>query len=168
MPSNTNPGRNLTLTLHADAVAAPAHNAARMCREVVDLYFGALAKADLSEPPPASQEAFFRFSITGPGITADERRSAHENWILAKAFQDLMRGVRGSLEKAYLFVQLHSIGHMQVATNTTIDELLAPFQKKARVTNFPDLLGKLNQKFATPVAFSQEYASMQSAALVST
>src|SRR5437016_5484497 len=74
MNPNGDPARKLQLTLQADSVAAPTHSAARMCREVIDLYFDTLAKADLSQPPQAPQDAFFRFSITGPDISADERR----------------------------------------------------------------------------------------------
>src|SRR5689334_23638888 len=113
--------RTFNLTLNPDGVAAPAHRAALICREVIDLYFDALSKVDLSQPPPAPDEAFFRFDIKGPNLSTEERRSAHERWVLVKAFQDLMRGVRGSLEEAYFFVELLRMGRLRARTNSTLD-----------------------------------------------
>jgi hypothetical protein len=158
-----NIARTISLTLHLDWVAAPAHRAAVICREVVDLYFDALSKADLSQSPPVPEDAFFRFDIKGPELSREQRRGAHERWILAKAFQDLMRGVRGSLEAAYFFIELLSAGKIRAQTNSTLDEVLAPFQAKARKLNFPDLMARVNSRLEKPVSFAEAYESMQAA-----
>jgi hypothetical protein len=154
--------RSIVLTLHPDAVQAPAHRAAAMCKEVVNLYFAALSNADLANPPPEPQGTFFSLQISQT-LSAEERRRQHEHWILAKAFQDLVRGVRGSLEKAYFFIELISAGHFIAECDSTLDELLAPFQTKAKKMNFPDLMGHVNQKLETPLAFAEAYSSMQAA-----
>ncbi|MCK1653278.1 hypothetical protein IVA88_17810 [Bradyrhizobium sp. 149] len=153
----------INLTLHPDGVAAPAHRSATICREVVDLYFDALSRADLSRPPPAQESAFFRFDINGPELTQEQRRGAHERWVLAKAFQDLMRGVRGSLEEAYFFIELLNAGKVKVQTNATLEEVLAPFRTKAQKLSFPDLMTRVNQGLEKPVSFAEAYRSMQSA-----
>lgn len=158
--------QSIQITLHPDAVAAPAQAAAIVCREIIDFYFGALGKSDLSKrPDPPASETFFRFDLTGPNISESERRALHENWILAKAFQDLMRGVRGSLEAAYFFVELVSIGGgvLQVKSNSTIDDLLAPFRESAAKRNFPPLLEQVNSRLEKPLDFSDAYQSMQNA-----
>jgi hypothetical protein len=94
--------RRIDIQLNPDGVAAPTHVAAITCREIIDFYFDALARADLSKKPSAPEGHFFRFDLKGPDLSAAERRAIHENWILAKAFQELMRGVRASLEEALL------------------------------------------------------------------
>lgn len=154
--------RSLVVTLHPDAVQVPAHKAAALCKEVVNLYFAALSSADLSQPPPEPQDTFFNLQISQT-LSAEERRSQHERWVLAKAFQDLMRGVRGSLEKAYFFIELLSAGPFIAKSNSTLDQALAPFRIKAQKMNFPDLMGHVNQRLETPLVFAEAYSSMQAA-----
>jgi len=156
-------GRTINLGLNPDGVAVPVHRAALICREVVDLYFDALSKADLSQPPPPPGDTFFRFDIKGPELSLEERRGIHERWVLAKAFQDLIRGVRGSLEEAYFFIELLNVGKIRARSNSTLDEVLAPFRAKAQQMNFPDLMAHVNRGLEKPVAFAEAYGSMQSA-----
>jgi hypothetical protein len=151
----------INLTLHPDGVAAPAHRAAVICREVVDLYFDTLSKADLSQPPSAPGDTFFRFDING--LSAEERRGVHERWVLIKAFQDLMRGVRGSLEEAYFFIALLREGKIRAPTNATLGEILAPYRAKAEAMNFPSLMEQVNRGLENPVPFAEAYGSLQSA-----
>jgi hypothetical protein len=138
MTDNVNP--KIKLQLHPDGVAAPAHIAAQTCREIVDFYFAALATADLSKNPPAPEGTFFRFGFSGPELSTTDRRSLHENWILAKVFQDLMRGVRASLEEAFFFTELIAAGTITAQSSSTLDEILAPFRMKTADLNFPPLL----------------------------
>ncbi|MGJ4916600.1 hypothetical protein ACQR10_19520 [Bradyrhizobium sp. HKCCYLRH2060] len=164
MPENQTRGpHTINLTLHPDAVAAPAHRAAMICREVVDLYFDALSKADLSQPPVPPEDTFFRFSISGPEMSAEHRRGVHERWILSRAFQDLMRGVRASLEEAYFFIELFSLERIVAPSSGTLDEVLMPYRAKAQKLNFPDLMAYVNSALDSPVAFSEAYRSLQAA-----
>ncbi|WP_315720155.1 MULTISPECIES: hypothetical protein [unclassified Bradyrhizobium] len=155
--------RDFPIQLNPDGVAAPARQAAMVCREVIDLYFQALDSTDLSKPPPASTSNFFRFSSPAPEWSTIERRAVHENWILPKAFQELMRGVRASLEEAYFFAQLASIGRLQVRSSSTLGEILAPFREKATKMNFPSLLAAVNLRLDTPLEFADAFESMQKA-----
>jgi hypothetical protein len=150
------------LTLDANAIAAPVHAAAVVCREIVDFNFNAMAKADLSKKPPGIEGTFFVFDVKGPDLTAADRRALYESWILAKAFQDLMRGVRASLEQSYLFIEL-LFGPRSVKSDSTLDDFVAPFLEKAAKKNFPDLLGYVNSKLQKQLDFASAYQSMQNA-----
>jgi hypothetical protein len=151
------------LTLDANAVAAPVHAAAAACREVVDFCFDAMAKADLSKKPPGVENVFFRFDVRGPELTAEGRRYLYESWILAKAFQDLMRGVRASLEQAYLFVELVTSPRREVRSDSTLDDLTAPILETASGMKFPQLLNQVNSRLQKPLEFEAAYRSMQRA-----
>jgi hypothetical protein len=151
------------LTLDANAVAAPVHAAAVTCREVVDFFFDAMAKADLSKQPPGIENLFFRFDVKGPNLTAENRRALYESWILAKAFQDLMRGVRGSLEQAFLFTELVARPRRQVRSDSTLNDITAPLLKTASDLKFPELLNHVNSQLQTPLDFAAAYKSMQRA-----
>jgi hypothetical protein len=153
---------SIKLDLSAWSVAAPAHAAATQSQEVVDLYFAALEKADLSKRPDPTESLTLRHIITGPDIDAIERRRRHENWILAKAFQDLLRGVRESLETAYLVLQIVWKPH-RVKSGSTLAEFIAPFKKRAADLNFPDLLAQVNAKLSSPLNFADAYRSLQNA-----
>jgi hypothetical protein len=134
-----------------------------LCREIVDLYFGALDKADLSAPPPEAHHAFFRFRITSEPISATERRAVHESWLLARVFQDLMRGVLASLREAHFFIEIASAGHFQAKSDMTLNEVLEPFRDRARRKKFPDLLASVNKRLDEPLVFADAYQSMQDA-----
>ena len=58
---------------------------------MVNFHFGALANADLSQPAHVEDSSY---QFKSPDIGAYERRAMHERWILAKAFQELLRAVR--------------------------------------------------------------------------
>jgi hypothetical protein len=153
----------IELTLNPNGVVAPTHSAATTCREVIDLYFDALAKTDLSKRPPRPEGPFFRFDTTDLELSATDRRSLHESWILSKAFTDLMRGVRASLEEAYLFIELLSAGTIIAQSSGTLDDVFAPFRKRAADLKFPSLLAHVNARLAKPLEFIDAYRSMQSA-----
>lgn len=149
--------------LNPNGVAYPAQRAAEVCKEVVDLYFAALAKQDLSKKPDSAVAKFTNFGFVGNNLTAEQRRSLHENWILSKAFQDLMRGVRLSLEEAYFSCELLSAGTIAARSNSTLEEVLQPFRKRANDLNFPELLKAVNLRLEKPLEFSEAYQSMQAA-----
>ncbi|WP_456653349.1 hypothetical protein [Bradyrhizobium lupini] len=87
----------------------------------------------------------------------------HERWVLIKAFQDLMRGVRGSLEEAYFFIALLREGKIRAPTSATLGEILAPYRAKAEAMNFPNLMEQVNRGLEKPVPFAEAYGSLQSA-----
>jgi len=155
--------RRIEIQLQPDGVAAPTHIAATTCREIIDFYFDALARADLSKKPAAPEGQFFRFDYRGPDLSAVDRLAMHENWILGKAFQELMRGVRASLEEAFFFTELVAAGTIKAKSSGSLEDALAPFRKKAADLKFPPLLAQVNSRLDRPLEFSDAYQSMQAA-----
>jgi hypothetical protein len=155
----------ITLKLHPDGVAAPALRAAANCREIVDFYFNALENTDLSKAPEATHDArpFFRFNMNLSGLSSEQRRQLHESWILSKAFQDLMRGLRASLEEAFFFIQLMDTGTFRAASEGTLEQVLRPFRRRALAMNFPQLLEAVNARLDKPLRFAEAYQSLQDA-----
>lgn len=149
----------LELSIDVNAIARPAQALAVRNTELVDFCLVAFSKADLSQAP-LNEANKYRFKT--PTISPDVRREIYEHWILSKAFQDLMRGVRLSLEQAYLTLQLID-GPKKAASNSTIEEFLAPFRKKAADKQFPDLLADVNAKLTSKLQFAEAYLSLQKA-----
>src|SRR5665213_3357205 len=99
---NEVPNPNVQLTAEPRFIAVIIDTAVVTSSEIVNFHFGALDGADLSKP--AQAEVMYRFG--SPEMTAADRRAVHERWILAKAFQELLRAVRHGLENAYVCVEL--------------------------------------------------------------
>src|SRR5260370_30689973 len=101
MGEEARPLGRLQLQLNPIRLAAIIDNAVVTSGEVVNFHFDALANADLSKPAQAGNA---RYQFRAPDFDADERRAMHERWILAKAFQELLRAVRHAVEEAHMFV----------------------------------------------------------------
>jgi hypothetical protein len=153
------PRPQVALELNLGAIIAPAQNAVVLASEIVDFVSGAMGSTDLSKKSD-NQELQYRFK--SPAISAQERRAMYESWLYSKAFQDLLRGLKGSLELAYVFVNLLSRSH-RTASNTTIEDFLAPFKKEAATLHFGPLLDKLNERLGEPLPFVEAYHSLQRA-----
>lgn len=152
------------VNLDLNGIAQPAVTTAAVCKEIVDLYFSSLEKVDLSEKPADHSEGkFLKVGFSGHNFTAEERRNVHQNWILAKAFQDLMRGVRSSLEEAYFVFELIAAGTVRAKSSATLEQTLQPFRNSAARLNFPKLLEAVNTHLQQPLEFSEAYQSMQAA-----
>src|SRR5712671_4804585 len=150
---------SIELNLHPNKLLAIIDSAVLASSEIVTFHYNALSTADLSKPSETG-EALFR--LEGPKLSIDQRRAMHENWILAKAFQDLLRAVRHALEEAHVFVALLTKIH-KVKSSSTLTEFLRPFQSKAASMRFPDLLEAVNEKLDPKLLFRDAYHSLQSA-----
>jgi hypothetical protein len=149
----------LKLSIDVDAITRPAQAAAVRNSELVNFCFTAFSQADLSQAPLNDQN---RYRFNAPNISAELRRDVYEHWILSKALQDLMRGIRLSLEQAYFAIQLTD-GPKKAASNSTLEEFLTPFRKKASDKNFPDLLTEVNARLKNKLQFADAYLSLQKA-----
>jgi hypothetical protein len=86
----------------------------------------------------------------------------HENWILARAFQELLRAVRHALEEAHTSISLVAAVH-RVKSSAALQAILEPFKKKSAALKFPVLLAAVNRAFSTNLVFSDAYLSLQTA-----
>jgi hypothetical protein len=159
-PTGADTGRpSIQITLNSDAIIAPAQNAVVLNSEIVELVFDAFGKIDLSVKPSNDST---KYKFKSPEISAADRRSIYENWLFSKAFQDLMRGLRGSLEQAYFFLELLD-GPKKISSSASLEEFFAPLKKKAATLSFGDLLAQVNSRLPEPLNFLEAYESLQKA-----
>ncbi len=150
-----------TINLQIDSrkLAAIVDEAVVASTEVVNFHFKALATADLTNPAEL-EGVVHRFKAQE--MNAESRRALHENWMLSRAFQELLRAVRHSLEEAHTYVVLLD-GRHKIKSNATIAEFLHPFRRKASCLPFPELLETVNAKLERKIEFSAAYKSLQKA-----
>lgn len=125
--------------------------------EVVNLHFKALIEDNLKL---SLERSGVVYKFTGPDLSFDQRRTLHENWVLARAFQELLRAVREALEEAHVVIALVT-GKHKVRSNETLEGFLGPFRKKARNLSFPELLAAVNQLLNPKLDFAESYESLQ-------
>lgn len=141
-------------TLHPDRVTGPLWQAARTSVETINLALNALEVADLAVPPEAPK-ALFALGFGGVRDPA-ERKAAYTNWLLGKGFQEITRGVRQTLEEAFLYCELFKT----VGGSVLWGDVLA-IRKKAGKKDFGALLRGVSQRLHTPLIFAQEFQSLQ-------
>jgi hypothetical protein len=160
--SETQPAQSVSqerLVVNVDSILSHTQSAVVLSSEIVDFMLNAMSTADLQNKPH-NPETSYKF--TSPAISAADRRAMFENWLFSKAFADLMRGVRASLEDAYVVLQMFPGPH-RVLAGSTLEQAFAPFRDSAAKMRFPQLLSGVNEKLATPLLFSEAYESLQKA-----
>jgi hypothetical protein len=151
--------QQLHINLDANGVAAPAQRAAWQCSEIVAFCLQTAAATDLSKQPEiVTNTMAYRF--TGPEMTAAERFMLYENWLLAKGFHELARGVHESLEEAIFYIELLKTPQTQT-TWSGFQAKVAAIRKRAGRLPFPALLAEVNAGLTAPLAFVDEFASFQ-------
>ncbi|MEH2563867.1 hypothetical protein [Bradyrhizobium sp. AZCC 2289] len=86
----TGQNQKLKLELNPNRLSGIIGSAVIASTEIVNLHFRALAV----DWGPAEEASGVVYKFNAPELNAEQRRSMHENWILAKAFQDLLRAVK--------------------------------------------------------------------------
>jgi hypothetical protein len=150
---------SIQLSFNPNRFSTIIDSAVLNANEVVNFYFRELDRADLSEPV---EPANVRFRLNGPNMDAAARRAMHENWILSKAFQELIRALRHALEDAHVFISVLTKKH-RISSGSTVDGFLSDFRRKAAGLQFPDLLAKVNDLLETKLEFADSYKSLQKA-----
>ena len=152
--------KEVVVTFNPDAVGRPGLLAARDASEVVRFAFHAMEQTDLSTPPPIA-EATISYDMGTGAMSAEERRTLYESWILSKAFTELARGIRETLEEAYLFTRIVGLVNQR---HPTVDEFNAEQdqgRKWAKQASFPNLMAAVNEALTGPLIFSSEFESLQ-------
>lgn len=147
------------ITLNPSGVIAPALNALRKTIEVVSLCLAALEKGDLSVPPPICGVGM-QLSFASETRDVDERQNIYKQWVLTRGFHELARGLRLSLEEAYLYVgvaKLHG-----TTTWGRLQEQIAGLKTEANIATFPALVGKVNEALTEKLNFENEFRSLNS------
>ncbi|MDR5660975.1 hypothetical protein [Burkholderia cenocepacia] len=152
--------KEVVVTFNPDAVGRPGLLAARDASEVVRFAFHAMEQTDLSTPPPIA-EATISYDMGTGATSAEERRTLYESWILSKAFTELARGIRETLEEAYLFTRIVGLVNQR---HPTVDEFNAEQdqgRRWAKQASFPNLINVVNEALIEPLNFSSEFESLQ-------
>lgn len=150
--------RPLHITLQPDGVAAPAQRVVAMASQVVGTCLRALDADDCGEP--AAWGGAFGYQFAGLALPPEERREAFRNWVLAKGFQDLARGIRETLEEALFFITMFA-RPAGVTTMAALETDMANIRSAASKLTFPTLMERVNDGLAERMAFDAEFQSLQ-------
>ena len=151
--------QTLQITLQADGVAAPAHRVVVMASQVVGTCLRALDRDDCVEP--LSWGGTFGYQFKGLDLAPEERRESFKNWVLAKGFQDLARGVRETLEEALFFIRMLGRPSGVMTTLAAVEADVSAIRSSASKLTFPVLMEQVNAGLREPMAFDLEFRSLQ-------
>jgi hypothetical protein len=150
----------LQIDLNPREVVAPVLLAIRDSSQVVSFALEALERADLREPPmPPIAEAPHLSLRCADNITSEDRRNAYRNWLLARGFQDLAKGVRLSLERANIYICVVRLGPQ--TTLGLFQQRVRAVSQDMRRMKFPVLIGQVSSCLKEPLAFESEFVSLQ-------
>ena len=149
---------HVKLTLNADGVIAPALRAMRLSSEMMAIALDALEHADLANPPPV-EGAFFTLGFSNAEDTA-VKKAAYSAWLLGKGFQELAKGVRETLEEAYLYVMIMR-EHPNLQIYGDLMQAIDTIKRKANKFKFPDLSKAIQDELGQELDFADEFRSMQ-------
>jgi hypothetical protein len=148
------------IRLDANAVAAPGQQAAMLAAHVVDECIRGLADRELGVPEV--QSIGMKIVMRGPEISSDERRQNYHSWLFAKGFQDLARGVRSSLEEAYIYIEcIRAFGEPRPMQPGEAQQIVAKIRAAANKMPFRPLLQHVNAGLQQPLNFEAEFQSLQ-------
>jgi hypothetical protein len=150
----------VTMTLHGEAVTAPVLRAMKDSLEVLGIAFTALDALDYTNIPSIPR-SFLNFTVTTKEpLDAAERRAAYENWLLAKACQEMARALNEALQAAYFYLEMIGKPH-EITTWGAVQEKMAEVKARANRMFFPELLKSVSEKLKTPLQFAEQYQSLQ-------
>jgi hypothetical protein len=150
----------LHIELNPNGVAASAQRVVIIASQVVGTCLRALANDDLSRPE--MKGGYWGYQFSGIEMSEDERRETYQNWVLSKGFQDLARGVRETLEEAVFYLAMVKM-EPRMTTWGQVEADMAAIRTGAARLQFPQLLSEVNAGLTEPMAFDEEFASLQKA-----
>lgn len=147
--------RNARIILSPNDVIAPALKVMRTTCEIVAISLAAPENTDI-ENPPDIPGALHQWEFDGPLESKEQIKAAYANWLLNKGFQDIARGVRESLEGAFLY-----IGLFKTFPGKTTKGKIEAIRKRANKMNFSTLLASINKELKDGLSFEEEFLSLQ-------
>lgn len=144
------------VALNPDGVAAPIHRSVRLAAEALTVCLPAAEVYDFTQPfdlGPATHRIRFE-----PVADIEGRRSELSAWILAQAIGEVARGLRASLEEAYLYAV---VARGLPCAIEELQPMIDGARSDANGWPNPVLLGRLSRLLTEPLAFADELASLQ-------
>jgi hypothetical protein len=148
-----------TITLNPAVVAQAAKQAATIAAHVVAITLKSIDE-NSKEPPRLSGSAMTEYQFALTDITDEERRQLYRNWILARGFHELTRGIRKMLEEAFLYIEVTTWKPMRT-TRESLVKKIDSVQETAQRLTFPALFHSVNKKLGAPLEFEPSLRSMQ-------
>lgn len=100
------------------------------------------------------------YKYTSLEMSAAERYSLYESWVLSKGFQELARGVHETLEQALIFIEMLKDQPRQT-TWAEFQDHVEQLQHRAGRLPFPALLAEINTGLKSPMTFDDDFKSFQ-------
>lgn len=155
------PRLGVEVRLSAEAVILPVIMAARNSIDVIALGLAALEGADFDNLPhiPGSL-----VKVTFPigGETDEERRAHYRDWLVMRGFHELARGLRMTLEEAYVYCEVLRRAH-ELKTLGQLTEVEATLRKRADRFDAEELVRKLNRRLLEPIELAPQLLSLNHA-----
>jgi len=153
----------IRVDLNPNGIIAPVQQTAFLTSNIVAAAIAAFA----DDARLVSEETGVAYRWTAQKMTADQRREAYHNWLFAKAFQDLVQGLRRSLEEASLFLALANKTTITAKADgdamAVFNDYTADLRRKAGRQHFPELLAQVNAGLTSPLRFYDEALSLRRA-----
>lgn len=151
--------QTIQITLQPDGVAAPAHRVVALVSEAVGTSLRALDSDECTEQQAWGEPWGYRFK--GIDLPSEKRREAFRNWVLAKGFQDLARGIRETLEEALFFIKMLGRESGVLTNIAQIEADIVKMRADAAKLTFPALMEQVNAGLREPMAFDAEFRTLQ-------
>ncbi|MEZ5953708.1 MAG: hypothetical protein R3C13_05305 [Hyphomonas sp.] len=153
------PGRRINIQLNPNGVVAPAMNAVKTTLGVISRLLPTIEEGPLPDTIAVELEGLsLRLADHGD---QNERRTRQKNWLLAKGFHELARGIRLSLEEACLYNTTVQMREQVVRDEQHLVEILNAVKTAVNRLNFPDLLAQVNDGLQTELMWYPQFLSFQ-------
>lgn len=161
MNKEENPQQSVNIQLNPEAVILPLVRAVKTNTDIVGFGLSSLDSFDFSKMVMSGEASFIKFKISSPTIELppEKKKEEYRNWLLARGFHECIKGVRTTLEEAFLYINLVNLPP-DPTTLEVFRETTERLKNSANGLNFPRLLGEVNRGLLETVGFETEFASL--------
>lgn len=145
------------IKIDLDAVVRPARWGATLSAEVMGWALNHVSEGDWRAPSPIKGHTM-QFALSMPAIPPEQRAELYRTWLLDRAFQELQRGLRATLELAYLAA---SVIRLRKTTYGEFQAFEIVKRKWAQRAKFAELLAAVNALLVEPMPHSSEMLTWQ-------
>ena len=148
-----------TVTLNATAILSPLLRVLKECTNSV--LFGLQAAEIVKDIPPelVIDEGFLRMQFDSDEEGMDVKKQSFKKWLVARGFEDLVKGIEYSLREAYLYVSLFSRAS-ELRTGEDFNEAFRDIRKRALKMHIPSMIEKIEPHLDHPLNFKDQILSI--------
>lgn len=151
---------HLNIQLNGDAALRPMILAARCCVEVMSVGCAAISSTNLNKLPVEKSDLIRITFDEVPASEIDNHKTALSMWLIKRAFEGLVHGIREALEQVYLYLRIlhHPFGPM---TLEEFQQLHSDIIQEGSRPNFLQLVDKIGILLGYPLPYAHELSSLQ-------